>query len=240
MAEERASRSLVKAILSVLLVVGIFTFYLGTFNPWVLYFIAFPMFFIAMGMAFYLIRSERKELSELPFTEIVLKKMSKHKTMAYWYDFERDFYIKGVGKREKKGEIADILVRGNTGKSDGFILGKVAAFGGPHWEVGALIFEDKGWIDEKRLSSILDASKKQYRDEKWKWMWVIIGSKSGFDSTTKKFLSKLKIKEIGLMLVDLRRKFIIRGSNLLSKEAAKVIKPSGFEIKELSLKDIWR
>jgi len=118
--------------------------------------------------------------------------------------------------------------------------GKVAAFGGPHWEVGALIFEDKEWIDEKRLSSILDASKKQYRDEKWKWMWVIIGSKSGFDSTTKKFLSKLKIKEIGLMLVDLRRKSIIRGSNLLSKEAAKVIKPSGFEIKDLSLKDIWR
>jgi len=183
--------------------------------------VGFSLIFVAVGSLIYLIRAERSEVEALPYIEMVKTKIKKNKGVALWYNIQEDVPL--------YKSTAKYLLNGNTGRAEGFLLARIAAFMTPKWEVATLIFDFNDWVTKKDVEDVVKSAERFLLENKLKWSWIVINAR-GFERPAKEAVLNFRVREFGLVLTDPRRNTLIRGDTWLSEQLLKIIRSKDFKV----------
>jgi hypothetical protein len=143
----------------------------------------------------------------------------KNLMIASWYKSECNVDVHGVK--------IDLLIRGNTHFS-GWILSRLyERLLNPNWEVATIVTCGKpgNQVNANQVVLAVDAAMKYTEENEIKWTWLAIVSDDGFTEDAIHYTKKqFVIRNLGLVLIDLKSRLVHRANNFLSMNFTKFIK----------------
>jgi nitrate reductase NapAB chaperone NapD len=143
----------------------------------------------------------------------------KNLMIASWYKSECNVDVHGVK--------IDLLIRGNTHFSGWLFSRLYERLLNPNWEVATLVIcgKPETQVNVSQVLLAVDAAMKYMEENEIKWTWLAIVSEDGFAEDAIHYTKKqFVIRNLGLVLVDLKSKIVHHANNFLSMSLTKYIK----------------
>jgi hypothetical protein len=132
-------------------------------------------------------------------------------------DFNESFWDYPMG-----GLVFDVFITA-TVRPKGFFLSKVAAWlTTPNYYVACFAYSKDPTL--KHLHEVLTTISRFLKEEEFAWAWLVLPNEGAFSRKARAMVESTDTNEIGIALVDLNSKEIIKGASFWSGRMARFIK----------------
>jgi len=119
----------------------------------------------------------------------------------------------------------DAFVRGNT-RMKGFVLSRLFSFLlNPNYSVGCFFFsiDSVKSFDKKHLIKLITTVKSGMKENEMKWAWLFLFGTENVEKI-QKYVEGVDDKTVGIALLDINSKNIVRSNSYLGRQAKRYIK----------------